>query len=270
MTVKSKQDRQISNLMAIVRNGGFDFTDTFFPYTSGKIGPYYIQGAVVQNSARDYRAACDSMTEVASEEVPMGKIGVIAGGETRDWMFSFPLADRLEKRHMMIYKDGKVRGAKNLDGAKVLHVADLNNEGSSPREQWVPAIREAEGEINHILFYVDRLEGGNRVMEEMGLERHVVVPLDEYAWNYLREQEVVGEETYKNIRERMEGKDEWARKMLGSERGLETLAELVHSRTDKAINILYNGYPDMREELIDAMNDRGMITRGKLIAIRER
>ena len=50
----SHHEVQQKHLEILVRNGGFQFTDSFFPYTSGQIGPYYVQSAVVMNNGKDY------------------------------------------------------------------------------------------------------------------------------------------------------------------------------------------------------------------------
>jgi len=116
---------QLRHLEALVRNKGFQFTDVFFPYTSGQIGPYYVQSAVVLNNGADYSRACKDMARAIKPSKE--SCDVISGGETRDWIFSFPVAAELELPHAMIYKNGKILGA-DIKDKKVVHVADLNNE----------------------------------------------------------------------------------------------------------------------------------------------
>lgn len=259
--IKQIQER---NLKALARNpGGFQFTDTFFPYTSGEIGPYYVQSAAVLANGNDYAMACRDLKGMLAYD-DAGGFDVISGGESRDWMFSFPLAREWAKPHLMIYKDGKTLGA-DVSGKTVLHVADLNNEGSSPKDVWIPVIKKAGGEIKHIAFYVDRLEGGVQVMEDLGLQRHVAVPLDEHAWDFLDGFGIVSGRAYRNLRERgteKEQRDAWARKMLRSDPGLKTLTKLILSDkkgADKGIKILNKGYPDMRQELVDEMVKRKLL-----------
>ncbi|MEK6895193.1 MAG: hypothetical protein AABX48_01605 [Nanoarchaeota archaeon] len=143
---------QESNLTNLVANGAFQFTDTFFPYTSGEIGPYYVQSVDITKNGKSYREAIQSLLKITTAEIGFANshFSVISGGESRDWDFSNPLAYDLGFAHAKIYKDGKIIGA-DVKGKKVLHVADLNNEGSSVRDKWVPAIRRAGGEISDIL-----------------------------------------------------------------------------------------------------------------------
>jgi len=93
-------------------------------------------------------------------------------------------------------------------------------------------------------------------MEELGLQRHALVPLNEVAWNYQKQQGVVTPEIYKNLIDRMEDKDNWARQMLRSNKGLEKLASLLSSpdkkTEDKGLKILAT-YEDISEELKDRL-----------------
>ena len=73
---------QESNLAILVKNKGFQFTDTFFPYTSGEIGPYYVQSAVVQNNGADYKHSISSLADLVHKYTPSSQpiIEVISGG----------------------------------------------------------------------------------------------------------------------------------------------------------------------------------------------
>ena len=251
------RDLQEKHLGILVKNGGFQFSDSFFPYTSGEIGPYYVQSADIMKDGNDYAEAVKDMVNLVPSIIPSDKLIlnskiVISGGESRDWIFSFPVAAKLNYSHVMIYKDGKMLGP-SLKDKYVIHVADLNNEGSSPRDKWVPAIRNSGGKIEHIIFYVDRMEDGVKVMQDLGLESHSLVPLDEHAWSYLKSKGVVNDEIYKNLINRMEDKHSWALNMLRSEKGFGKLTELFEDpkNIEKAAKIINKGYPDFKPEFID-------------------
>ena len=248
---------QQKHLGILVKNNGFQFSDSFFPYTSGEIGPYYVQSADIMKDGDNYAEAVNDIVKLITSSIPFSKIfdhsnNVISGGESRDWIFSFPVAYQLEAPHVMIYKDGKMLGP-SLKDKYVIHVADLNNEGSSPRDKWVPAIRNSGGKIENILFYVDRMEDGVKVMQDLGLESHSLVPLDEHAWNYLKSKGVINDDIYKNLINRMEDKHSWAVNMLRSEKGFGKLVELHNNpkTVEKFLKIIHIGYPDFKPEFID-------------------
>jgi orotate phosphoribosyltransferase len=254
---REMQKRNLDNLAK--SPGGFQFTRTFFPYTSSEIGPYYVQSAAIMSNGPAYSMACKDMAELVKGTIGEDFKGVISGGESRDWCFSGNVAQILELPHTMIYKTDetgkcKVIGA-DMKGRNIVHVADLNNEGSSPRDMWVPTIRNTGGKIEHIFFYVDRLESGVEEIKKLGLQSHAVIPLDEHAWKYLQEIKVVTPEIYQSLCQRMEDKHKWATDMLRSEAGLETLVSLLGSlkTREKAQKVLSIGYPEIKDEIMDIL-----------------
>jgi orotate phosphoribosyltransferase len=258
--VEVNREMQKRNLAALAKSpGGFQFTKTFFPYTSSEIGPYYVQSAAIMANGPAYSVACNDMATLVKEAVGEGFEGVVSGGESRDWCFSGPVAEILKLAHIMIYKTDETGKCKtvgaDIKDKKVIHVADLNNEGSSPRDMWIPTIRGAGGEVGDIFFYVDRLESGVEEMKKLGLQPHAIIPLDGEAWKYLQEINVVTPEIYESLCKRLEDKDAWAKNMLRSEEGLETLVALLASgkTREKGQKILSVGYPEIKDEIIDML-----------------
>ena len=113
-----------------------------FWYTSGKIGPYFINADYLFGSEEDsksllsfidnelanedkknipshifsktflhynkcaiYKFVIDSMVEYIKENINVDEIDYISGGERRDWYFSNIIAYFLGKPHVTIYKD---------------------------------------------------------------------------------------------------------------------------------------------------------------------
>ncbi len=111
-----------------------------FWYTSGTIGPYYINThflygneekanellslidaskgevyscpskvleAALGNYSSDavYKGLIDEMCEFIKENIDLNEVDYISGGERRDWFFSLIIAELLKKPHITIYKD---------------------------------------------------------------------------------------------------------------------------------------------------------------------
>lgn len=111
-----------------------------FWYTSGKIGPYFINTHFVYGSEKDavellsyidesladkitlpkkvfekvfkqyqkneiYKNVIDIMKKYIEENISIDEIDYISGGERRDWFFSNVLAYLFKKPHISIYKD---------------------------------------------------------------------------------------------------------------------------------------------------------------------
>lgn len=111
-----------------------------FWYTSGKIGPYYINTHFLYGSEESavellefidyekqnketlpkkvfektfehykeneiYRNVIDEMVAFINKNMNVNEIDYISGGERRDWFFSNIVANKLKKPHITIYKD---------------------------------------------------------------------------------------------------------------------------------------------------------------------
>ena len=237
------------HLDILVRNGSFRFTDNFFVGTSGQIFPYYVDCVNIERRGLDYSEACKDLASLVNY---VGGIDVISGGESRDWDFSNPVAVILCKPHSKIYNDGRIIGADNLNGVIVGHVADLNNEGFSVKHKWHPAIKKAGGQITDVFFYVDRMEEGVQVMEELNIERHELVSLDEIAWDFLRNRGAISKEIYNSIIRRNEDRHSWAINMLRSRTGKDNWVKLyMNKRTRPKAEKILATYPELNDELME-------------------
>ena len=111
-----------------------------FWYTSGKIGPYFINTHFVYGNENDavellsfidecladkltlpkkvfekvlnqyetnkiYKTVIDTMIEEIKNNIDISEIDYISGGERRDWFFSNMISHILDKPHLSIYKD---------------------------------------------------------------------------------------------------------------------------------------------------------------------
>ncbi|MBO5005171.1 MAG: orotate phosphoribosyltransferase [Clostridia bacterium] len=111
-----------------------------FWYTSGKIGPYYINAEFLYGSKQDsenllncinaeknnelelpkkvfekvqkqydeneiYRHVINEMKRKIEDNIDINEIDYISGGERRDWFFSYMIAKLLKKPHITIYKN---------------------------------------------------------------------------------------------------------------------------------------------------------------------
>ncbi|MDO9541897.1 MAG: hypothetical protein Q7J98_06195 [Kiritimatiellia bacterium] len=210
MTKKDKAGLQKTNLRNLIQTGAFRFIDEdppWFPYTSGQIGPYYVQSVCIEKDGAKYAQAVQSLVKLIRAEI--GAFDVISGGETRDWDFSNPVAAMMRKPHAKMYKDGRLLGAE-VKGRKVLHVADLNNEGSSVRDYWKPIVERNKGAFIAVVSFVDRMEDGYLLFKKMALPAYSVVPLDRAAWDIMLKEGCISRDVHKQLVARMRNRRRWA------------------------------------------------------------
>ena len=196
-----------------------------FWYTSGTVGPYYInteylyggseqaqqvlafidehkedadfpqrlQERVEQQYAGNavYRQVVDGLVALARESG--AHFNGVSGGERRDWFFSLTVAERLGKPSLLIYKDGRTVV---LDGQRlrtprandmdVLHVADLVTEASSYVRDWIPAVAAGGGRIAYAANVIDRGQGGLEILAKQGLAAGALMRIDDALFDRLR------------------------------------------------------------------------------------
>ena len=236
------------NLKNLLATGAFQFaneTTPWFPYTSGQVGPYYFQSTTIEKDGKAYATAIQSLAELIQADA--APFDVISGGETRDWDFSNPVAVALRKPHLKLYKDGKALGA-DVAGRNVLHVADLNNEGSSIRDYWKPHIEKNGGRVVGFVSFVDRLEDGVAVLKKLGIPALSVAPLDEHAWDLTLREGCISRAVHQALVERMRDKRAWALRTLRAHPDFFRKLYRNPATQAKALKIMQT-YPEIRGEL---------------------
>lgn len=184
--------------------------DQPFWYTSGLIGPFYINthflcgGEKTANEVLDYidlaaadkanfpagitaklekvyqehniyKKVIDSLCERTKEIIVTEQITHISGGQRRDWFFAPLVAKKLNIPCLYIYNDlstyspdsGEVT---NLEGTKILNIADLLTAGSSYTGKWIPAISNLGGKLSAALNVVDRAQNGYENLRKAGIQ----------------------------------------------------------------------------------------------------
>lgn len=194
-----------------------------FWYTSGKIGPYFINTHFIYGSEQEanellsfideslnnkmtlpkkvfdkvlkqynenkiYHDVIEHIKSYIEQNINVKEIDYISGGERRDWFFSNIIAYLLNKPHITIYKDlstvesnydfSQTKEVSNLEGKKVLHVADLITVASSYIRAWIPAIKNLGANIMWSCVVVDRMQGGKEKLEAEGVKSLSLVNVD--------------------------------------------------------------------------------------------
>ena len=133
-----------------------------------------------------YRGLIDELHSFIKNNIDIDKVDYVSGGERRDWFFSLIIAKLINKPHISIYKnltsvitiDGKSEEITDLNGGKVLHIADLITEASSYERAWIPAIKNNGGQIKWSVVVIDRKQGGKELLDSYGIESFAMVDID--------------------------------------------------------------------------------------------
>ncbi len=219
-----------------------------FWYTSGKIGPYFVNADYLFGSEADskaflqfidnqlenedktllpknifqkvlehyktntiYHYIIDTLKEYIENHIDSNAIDYISGGERRDWYFSNLIAYFLHKPHITIYKDlstvvsqpdfSENTAVTTIGDKKVLHIADLLNQSASFTRAWIPAIKNLGATIVWSVFMVDRLNGGTKVLNDLGVEVHALLKIDDALFVKALELGIINQEQLHMLRE---------------------------------------------------------------------
>ncbi len=214
--------------------------DTPFWYTSGKLGPFYINTHFIvksedeanrmlkvieesikedkltapskifkeflslYNTSETFKNVTDKLVELSKER----EFDYISGGERRDFFFSMLPAYILDKPHITIFKDcsavvtnsdfedARTADKAELEGKKILHIADLITEASSYERAWVPVIRGFGADISDTLAVVDRHQNGRKVLEGLGVEMETLAGIDKTLFDHALESSYINKDQY--------------------------------------------------------------------------
>lgn len=179
-----------------------------FWYTSGKLGPYFINTHFLYGNAQTatellnkidqfvtqplklvkelskeinefyhtnllYRTVMNEFVLMLEENKIFQDCDGITGGERRDWFFSIMAAKLTGKKHYFIWKDCSIYDEKgkidSLKGRKIAHIADLVTEASSYERAWIPAVEALGGKMVCSASMIDRDQGGKELLNQRGV-----------------------------------------------------------------------------------------------------
>lgn len=223
-----------------------------FWYTSGKIGPYFInthflygsEESAVEllsfidaekenkleipkkildkcleqyNKSKIYKEVVDEMVTYIKEHINIDEIDYVSGGERRDWFFSNIVAFLLEKPHISVFKDltctissvgfEKSFSQKDLEGKKVLHVADLVTAASSYVRAWIPAVQSLGAEIIWSVVVVDRMQGGNDRLKSLGINVYSLMQIAPSMFKQALDMKIITDEQFDMLNKFFENPD---------------------------------------------------------------
>ena len=209
-----------------------------FWYTSGKIGPYFINthflyGAqkyadellatidslvyqpenliptitekVIEfyHSNSTYQTVMDSFVEILNASPHFNEASIISGGERRDWFFSIIAAKLSGKRHIFIMKNQGIYDEDgeiaNLNQEKVSHIADLITEASSYERAWIPAIQKHNGNLIHTASIVDRQQGGCEFITNRGIYCESIIKIGREFFDAALAEKIISTEQHAMI-----------------------------------------------------------------------
>ena len=176
------------------------------------------------NTNKIYNDVINQMKEYIENNIGVENFEYISGGERRDWYFSVILSYLLNKPHLTIFKDmsaivsdssfTKSENINNLNGSKVLHLADLITTASSYVKMWVPIINKLNGNMEHTLVIIDRNQGGKEILKDVNVTMHALATVDKNLFKQAKDLGVINESQLEMVNKYFDNPDETMKQFL--------------------------------------------------------
>lgn len=153
--------------------------DNPFTYTSGRVGPTYVDCRKLIAFPRARGVLMDMAVSLLSQDVGLESLDVIAGGETAGIPYAAFLSERMDLPMAYVRKKPKGHGKMAQieghmhEGQRVLLAEDLQTDGGS-KKVFVNALREAGAVVDHafVVFHYGVFEASTKNMEDLGITLH--------------------------------------------------------------------------------------------------
>jgi orotate phosphoribosyltransferase len=179
----AKEEASVEICDILIKVGAIKFGT--FTLSSGKLSPYYIDLRIIPSFPGAFRRTVEVLKDAAAK-VDLKKFQSIAGIPTAGVPYASVLAYTLGKPFLYVRKETKLHGRERRiegvisPGSNVLIVDDLITTGKSALEA-VQAIRSEGGVVTDALVLIDREEGGERSLREVGVKLHSFIKISKIA-----------------------------------------------------------------------------------------
>ena len=153
---------------------------------------------------------------------------IVSGGERRDFIFSMVPAYLMGKAHLTIFKDlTAVYSTSNfhetvhaddvvLKGKTSLHIADLITEASSYERAWCPVLKAQEVKITDTVAVVDRHQGGEQTLKNLGVNMDTLVGIDKELFDEALKEGIIDQAQFDLVMSFLEDPDKYMKDFIAS------------------------------------------------------
>lgn len=155
-----------------------------FTLASGKPSPYYIDLRMLPSFPAHFRLTIDALKEAVAKKI--ASFDTFASVPTSGLVFGSALAYEMEKPFVYVRKESKGYGMSKLveghlaSGARVVIVDDVATTGLSVSRA-IDAIRANGGVVEDVVAVVNRMEGAEEKLKQMGVRLTSVATIHDIA-----------------------------------------------------------------------------------------
>jgi orotate phosphoribosyltransferase len=155
-----------------------------FTLTSGKPSPYYIDLRMLPSFPAHFHLTIRALKDVVNSKI--GNFDTFASVPTSGLVFGSALAYEMEKPFVYVRKESKGYGMSKLieghlaSGSKVVLVDDVATTGISVSKA-IDALRANGGIVEDVVAVVNRMEGAEEKLRQMGVRLISVATIEDIA-----------------------------------------------------------------------------------------
>ncbi len=188
-----------------------------FTYTSGRVGPVYIDCRRLISFPDERQVLMDNAAALLNEKVGIENIDMVAGGETAGIPYAAFIAERLNKPMLYVRKKPKgfgrmaqIEGCMEDEGKNVILIEDLQTDGGS-KQVFINALREAGAVVKHsfVVFHYAIFDASIKNMESLGIQLHALTTWWDVL-DYAKENSVYDEETLTSLEKFLYDPVQWS------------------------------------------------------------
>jgi orotate phosphoribosyltransferase len=182
-----------------------------FSLASGKQSAYYIDLRVLPSFPGYFRMGIAALKDILVETV--GRFDIIASVPTSGLVFGAALAYEMNKPFIYVRKDPKAYGTSKMiegflgPGSKVVVVDDVATTGTSLSTA-VEIIRANGGDVQHVVALVNRHEGAEDKLKNMGIKLNSVIGIHDIV-NALYKASLIDENALESVLKQMVSQGEY-------------------------------------------------------------
>jgi orotate phosphoribosyltransferase len=178
-----------------------------FTLASGKNSSYYIDLRLVPSYPHQFRKMIKNLQNLIIEKTGLDDFDSLASVPTGGLLVTSALAVEVLKPLIYVRNKPKEYGTtksiegKTSAGMKVVMVDDVVTTGTSVLNG-IKQLQEAEISISDLYVIINRLEGADKILDEVGVQIHQLTDILEIT-NVLFQEKLVSEEIFEKIKKQV-------------------------------------------------------------------